>query len=402
MSFEPQTAEVRVAPVGASRTFVWWDAAVLVISTLFAIIVSRAEPNPAVVTGALVAIAAFVLTWFLFGRLALRTPRFAIPYAVVLIVFAGVLTAFNPNLASFQAIIYPMLWTMARSVREGIITNSAGALSVGVGLWVTFGTDAAALPEIAFIVALSLGFSIAMGLWISHMFRLADEREALLVELQAAQDSLAALNRDAGVTSERERLAREIHDTIAQDLTGLVMLTQQARRTLADSNLPLTEETLLMLEENARLALSETRALVAATSPAALDDGGIGPALERLAGRFTRETGIPVETAVDATAPLARATEVVLLRCTQEGLANVRKHSGAASAALSLSVAPHGTVLTIEDSGTGFDPASVGQGFGLTGMRDRLALVGGELAIESSPAGTRLVVSLPASDGAAS
>jgi signal transduction histidine kinase len=402
MSFEPRTGEVRVAPVRASRTFFWWDAAVLVISTLFAIIVSRVEDDPARVSGAIAAIAVFVVAWFALGRVALRTGWLVILYAIVLIVFAGVLTAFNPNLASFQAIIYPMLWSMARTTREGIVTNSAGAVSVGVGLWLSYGSDAGALPEIAFIVALSLGFSIAMGLWISHMFTLADEREGLLVELQAAQADLAALNRDAGVTSERERLAREIHDTIAQDLTGLVMLTQQARRTLADSNLPLTKETLLLLEENARRALSETRALVAATAPAVLDDGGIGPALERLAGRFTRETGIPVETSVDATAALSRATEVVLLRCTQEGLANVRKHSGTASAALSLSVSPHGTVLTIEDSGTGFDAASIGQGFGLLGMRDRLALVQGQLEIESSPAGTRLVVSLPPSVGALS
>ncbi|MGV8883943.1 MAG: sensor histidine kinase [Rhodoglobus sp.] len=388
-----------MASLNTSR---WWDAAVLGVSVLFAIVVALGEDQTSVVSAVLVTIGAFVVVWFAFGRVAMRTPRLTLPYTIVLVIFLGVLTSLNPNLASFQALVYPMLWSMAPTVRFGILASAAGATSVGIGFWFVFGSTVGALPEIALIVTLSLGFSIAMGLWITHMFRLADEREVLLLDLQAAQESLAALHRDAGVTSERERLAREIHDTIAQDLTGLVMLTQQARRSLAEGLLPGTEETLVLLEENARLALSETRALVAATSPAVLDDGGIGPALERLASRFTRETGIPVATEVDATAPLSRATEVVLLRCTQEGLANVRKHSGADSARLSLSVAPHGTVLTIEDSGTGFDPASVGQGFGLTGMRDRLALEGGQLEIESSPAGTRLVVSLPAGKGGGS
>ena len=106
-------------------------------------------------------------------------------------------------------------------------------------------------------------------------------------------------------------------------------------------------------------------------------------------------TNIKISITVDVAAPLDRATEVVLLRCAQESLANVRKHSGADAAQLTLVTSPHGVTLSIEDNGSGFDPASVGQGYGLTGMRERLALVGGDLELSSSPAGTRVVATLP-------
>ena len=374
-------------------TMRWWHAAVLAVSLIVGGVAVIGGYRPEWMLPGLVALAIYVLAWFTVGRVSAETPRLSIGYAVFLVLMSGVLVSFDPNYATMQTITYPILWTIARTTRIAIASNVATAVSVFFGLIVSLGTDA--IGEAAIIAALSLGFAIGMGTWISRIWRLSDERLALLEQLQAAQQSLALLSRDAGVTSERERLAREIHDTIAQDLTGLVLLGQQSRRSLAAGDLVGAEQQLALLEENARLALSETRSLVAATSPAALDDGGIGPALQRLAQRFERETGIVIPVEVDVSAPLDRSTEVVLLRCAQEGLANVRKHAGAGSAALALSSAAHGITLTLEDDGSGFDPASVGQGFGISGMRDRLALVGGSLDFETSPAGTRLIVTLP-------
>ena len=239
------------------------------------------------------------------------------------------------------------------------------------------------------IEAISLVGSLALGLWITRISDLSHERKALLDELTAAQGQLAALHRDSGVTSERERLAREIHDTIAQSLTGLVMLSQRAQRELAAGDTDALADQLEMMEHSARDALVETRTLVAAGAPVELG-AGIVAALERFGSRFERETGIAVT--VNGTVPeLDRDTEVVLLRCAQEALANVRKHSGARAAAITLTMTGGRPTMTVQDDGVGFDPSLPSTGFGLAGMRDRLALVGGSIAVAGHP-GTTLTV----------
>ena len=370
------------------------SAAAILVALLF---VNGAEDGELI--GGCAAILALLLVWFLVALPAAEgTPR-AYAAAAALIVVSGVGTAIHPGMATIQAIVFPLLWRASRSTRDAVALNALLALSVGVGYFLALGATASAFWQALVVEAISLAGSLAIGFWITRISVESAARERLLGELSATQSRLAAVSRDAGVLSERERLAREIHDTIAQDLTGLVLLAQQSRRSLAAADPVAADQQLALLEENARLALSETRSLVAATSPAALDDGGIVPALQRLAQRFERETGIVIPVEADVTAPLDRATEVVLLRCAQEGLANVRKHAGATSATLALASADHGITLTLEDDGTGFDPASVGQGYGISGMRDRLALVNGSLELETSPAGTRLIVTLP---GAAS
>ncbi|WP_235671880.1 histidine kinase, partial [Aeromonas veronii] len=137
--------------------------------------------------------------------------------------------------------------------------------------------------------------SRALGLWISSIAALSESRQHLLDELQATQESLAAAHRAAGVSSERERIARDLHDTIAQNLAGIVMLTQRSRRDLTAGRLD--DDRLALIEDSAKDALEESRTLVAAGA-AGLASGGLGAALHRLGERFGRETGIVV--AVDA------------------------------------------------------------------------------------------------------
>jgi signal transduction histidine kinase len=239
---------------------------------------------------------------------------------------------------------------------------------------------------------LSLGFAIIMGNWISRIAEFGAEKACLLEELTAAQDELATLHRDAGVTAERARLSREVHDTVAQSLTGLVLLAQRARRGFASGGLD--DETLELIETSARDALAETRALVAAAAPVELTQGGIADALQRLAERFERETRIRVSVTTTLDEPLDRDAEVVLLRCAQEGLANVRKHSAAANARVELTTHAGDARLVVTDDGRGF-PAEVHAGFGLAGLRDRLALAGGALEIDGTPGATALTATLP-------
>lgn len=375
----------------------WWHLAVVGVVAVMVTIFLLSGPDAGPRLLGLAGCALYLVGWFTLGWRGFSAPRVGIVFTVFAILLTGALASVHPSFATMQCITFPLVWTVAANLRGAVIANIGVALAVGVGLAAGDGFSERGIAEAAVICGLSLIFSLAMGVWITRIWRLSDERQALYEQLQATQATLAAANREAGVTSERERLAREIHDTIAQDLTGLVLIGQQAQRLLGAGQVAAASEQLALLEENARLALSETRALVAATSPATLDDGGIGPALERLAVRFTRETGIEVTVATDATAPLDRATEVVLLRCAQEGLANIRKHSFAATARLALTATHSGATLSIEDDGTGFDPALAdGAGFGISGMRDRLALADGTLDISSSAAGTRLLISLPA------
>ncbi|MGV8882602.1 MAG: sensor histidine kinase [Rhodoglobus sp.] len=368
----------------------WWNIAVTVMTLTLIAVFLLADFSQWRMIGAISAVVVFAAGWFALGRAALNgSNRWASPaLAMIIIVTLGVAVAFAPFAAIMQCVAYPLLWVTTPRTRRAIIANAILALSVGIGYWISTRN----LVEVGLTVGLSLAFSIALGLWITRISELSEQRQQLLTELRDAQEQLAAAHRESGVASERERLAREIHDTIAQDLTGLVMLSQRAQRELP---LNTAGPTLALIEESAMAALAETRALVAASAPVGLG-GGIQDALARLAERFGRETGVAVTVEAVGIPPLDRDTEVVLLRIAQEGLANVRKHSAAGSAVIALSLTASGVQLEVRDNGRGFDASAPSDGFGLGGMRDRLALVNGELDVASSPSGTVLTATLPA------
>lgn len=371
-----------------------WDIAVLAAAVvLVALLAANRVYGNDLVFG-IAAIVALLIVWFALARRGSESA--AAPISVVLlIVLGGLATAASPALATMQAILFPLLWFLARSTRQAVITNVLLAVSAGIGYVGGLGWSSDLLLEIVVIEVISLSGSFAIGFWISSISEESSERERLLRELRDTQDLLAAASREAGTVGERERLSRELHDTIAQDLTGLVLLTQRLRREVLAAD-PLVGETLDLLEDNARATLAETRALVASSAPVALADGGIGAALVRLGGRIQKETGIVVTVTTPETIVLERDQEVVLLRCAQEGLANVRRHSGAASAALLLRVDHTAATLEVRDDGRGFDASRERTGFGLDGLSDRLALGGGALGIETSPGhGTVLTASLP-------
>ncbi len=374
----------------------WWHVAVLAMA-LVATTVTLTSGIPAWrQIGAEAGLAAFVLAWFVLGRRALRNPRPAVVLVGIVIITTSVATGFFPAMAILQCVGYPLIWVAFSRTQSAIIANVLLALGVGAGYAVGTGSLLAPLMT----AGLSLAFSIALGLWITSIAVQSESRRALLAELQDAQAQLAAAHRDAGVMSERERLAREIHDTIAQDLTGLVLLTQRARRELAAGHSDAVDAQLALVEESARATLAETRSLVAGSAPVGLEAGGLGDALERLGERFSRETSVDVAVDAAASPALDRDSEVVLLRIAQEGLANVRKHAGAGSASIRIESGVDGVSLVVADDGGGFDVAAPSTGFGLAGMRERLALVGGTLEVSSSPAGTRLTARLPIAPGA--
>ena len=375
----------------------WWLAALAVVGTACAVIIAAGAADLSRWWIAAAALAVFAIVFLTAGRRLHQGGPGAAVFVGVSILTTFALTSTEPSLAVFQSIAMPAGWVLAGTRRGGILASLGIGLAAGGGFLVSISPFDAALVSALITFGFSFGGSCAIGLWIWRIAAYGDERARLLDELTAAQDELAAMHRDAGVTAERERLARELHDTIAQSLAGLVLVAQRTRRDLAAGKL--TDATLALLEEGAREALTETRTLVAGSAPVELG-GGLAGALELLAERFRRESGVAVSVSVALDAPLHRDAEVVLLRCAQEGLANVRKHAGASSVAVSLTDAGDAVELRIADDGRGLDPAAIPDGFGLSGLRARLALAGGTLDV-SGDGGTIITARVPRGEGAA-
>jgi signal transduction histidine kinase len=256
---------------------------------------------------------------------------------------------------------------------------------------------AAAVWTTAGIAVLDIAFSVAFGSWVRGIIERSQERAELIGQLEATRTELARAHREAGTLAERQRLAVEIHDTIAQGFGSIVMLVQAAEAAMG-SDLAAARRHLALAGTTARENLAEARAMVAGLAPAVLAGGGIDDALRRLAEQIAAELDITSELQVSGTArELDTGSQVVLLRVCQEALTNVRKHAGASRAQITLSYGEDLVRLAVCDDGAGFDPARVGGGFGLRGMRGRVTEAGGRLQVRSEPgAGTTVSVEVPA------
>ncbi len=242
--------------------------------------------------------------------------------------------------------------------------------------------------------------------WIAQLSRVSRERQRAIDELNATQGRLVSAERQAGVLEERARLAREIHDTLAQGLVSIVMHLEAAEQALPGDAPAAASQHLDQARRAARENLAEARRFVWALQPQALERDALPQALARAAGRWRDENHIPVAVAVTGdVCTLAPEFEVTLLRAAQEALANVSKHARARQVNLTLSYMSDQVVLDVNDDGVGFDLSQMdteGQadGFGLAGMRQRVERLGGQLQIESAAGeGTTLVVAIPTPDG---
>ena len=234
--------------------------------------------------------------------------------------------------------------------------------------------------------------------------------ERIMEENAGLHSQLVAQAREAGIFDERQRMAGEIHDTLAQGLTGILAQLEAAE--LAERDAPRRRRHLGLAKDLARDSLAEARRSVQALRPQQLEGARLPDALRDLSGQWTRTSGVPVRVEVDGEAtPLQPALEVVLFRAAQEALANIAKHSKATRAGLTLTYMHDQVSLDVLDDGKGFDPncpraeASPdaeprqlnGNGYGLAAMRQRLRQVGGGLVIESAPGdGTTVSASVPA------
>jgi signal transduction histidine kinase len=235
---------------------------------------------------------------------------------------------------------------------------------------------------------LALGASILFGTWITRIIEQSGQRADVIAELRRTQAELAAVSHEAGVLAERDRLAREIHDTLTQGFTSVLLLVDLAESDV-DTNPAAAKRRLAVARDTARQNLAEARSLFAALTPVDLQAAPLPQAVGRLVDRFGGEAGLPASvevTGLPRTLPANQ--EVVLLRAAQEALANVRRHAGRCRVAVALRYGTGGTELTVTDDGAGFVPdGTPATGYGLAGMRRRVAEVGGTLLVRSEPTG---------------
>jgi signal transduction histidine kinase len=241
--------------------------------------------------------------------------------------------------------------------------------------------------------------AIILGVWITAIIGQSTRRRQLIEQLEATQAELAAAERRAGILEERQRLARDIHDTLAQGFTSIVMHLEAADQALPD-DLDTLKKHLDRARGTARTSLEQARRVVNALRPHSLDQRSLPDAIERTAIRWQEETGILLTTTTTGDPiPLHPDIEVTLLRATQEALANIRKHAQATAVQLTLSYIDNVVVLDVHDNGVAFAGAAespLSGGYGLQAMRERAEQCGGSVTLESEPGeGTTVVVSIP-------
>lgn len=204
-----------------------------------------------------------------------------------------------------------------------------------------------------------------------------------LAELTSREELLREAAHNLAVSEERNRMARELHDTISQGMHGIVYSLRSLRAVLDGSERGM--EILGHLEQTAGETLQELRRLVAELSPSSLEDLGLSEALRRHCDLFARRQEIDLELRLDYHGGLQPGQEAAIYRIVQEALANAWRHSGAGQVGVELTGDHDGVVLTVRDNGRGFEPGKVRRGHGLANMEARALQNGGRFSIHSAP-----------------
>ncbi|GJM41838.1 MAG: two-component sensor histidine kinase [Ardenticatenaceae bacterium] len=278
---------------------------------------------------------------------------------------------------------------------------SAGALTIAslMAYNETIGAGENFSWEFGLIYLLMGAASIVLGAWIQAIVQKSEERRELLDQLQATQAELADAQHRAGILAERQRLAHEIHDTLAQGFISIIMHLETAEQTLPASESTAARQ-IQQAKETARHNLQAARRVVADLRPESLENHSLPAAIARTVERWSQTHSISATVQTTGTPlPLHPDVDVTLLRATQEALANIHKHAQAQTVTVTLSYMGNQVLLDVQDDGVGLNaakPSPFGGGFGLEAMRERAAQFGGELLLESEPGGgTTLVVSIP-------
>jgi signal transduction histidine kinase len=306
-------------------------------------------------------------------RAAQRRPLW-IPWMVALVAAWGALVIVAPSFAWCSFAIFFLTRTAFRGW-AGYVAGGATAAATAVGLFrMSDWTD----------VAMLLG-PLAAGALLTLIYD----------KIERDQERLAASERAAGIATERERVSREIHDTVTQGLASSLLLLEAAQRSWpAEAAHNDVRHATDLLRRN----LADTRSLVHELSVPGIESGPLPEALEHAARQYVDSIRVQVTGEARPLPPEVRHT---LLRVTQSAAANINLHAQADHASVTLGYLPDAVTLDVFDDGRGFDPGTVpppseAGGYGLRAMRQRVEQLGGELSVESTPGeGTIIAAQLP-------
>ncbi|MFI6483621.1 sensor histidine kinase [Nonomuraea sp. NPDC050663] len=380
--------------------------------TIFTLL-DEPEPgdSPMVVLALCAAAALWMLLMFTLRPSWRRRPALMGVFFAGLLAITALLVAYDPAFGLFTPAPYiyaftmvPWPWRLPAVSATAVVAGSAQASGVP-----TATGGGVVLVAVIIVVNIALMGGTAWVLWLAEQERAQRERamaelgranrllEASLTENAGLQAQLLAQAREAGVLDERQRMAREIHDTLAQGLTGIIAQLQAAEQ-MHEVPAP-WRRPFEAVKGLARESLAEARRSVDALRPEPLENGRLSEALSEVVRRWSKVNGLAVQVTTTGTVlPMAAEAEFALLRTAQEALANVAKHAVASRAGVTLSYLEREVALDVRDDGRGFDPdGAKGAGFGLTIMRQRIEGLGGTLRIESRPgSGTGVSACVPA------
>ncbi|MDJ0756485.1 MAG: sensor histidine kinase [Ardenticatenaceae bacterium] len=294
-------------------------------------------------------------------------------------------------LVYISPVFYIHLFSLFSQVNTGLprrlawVANIVLTLAIAIPQIYAFGISWQSLILFGVMGAVSIAF----GLWIDGIIQQSAERRDLVAQLQKAQDELVAAERREARLEERSRLARDIHDTLAQSFIGVITHLEAVGQ-VTDGDPQKIAFHVQQAEAVARDGLGQARGVVHDLRPQVLEQNkSLGHALSQEARKWAARTGI--ELSAEITGPevqLHPEVEVSLLRALQEALANVAKHARATAVQVTLSYIGNQVILDISDNGRGIQPGhhppSDG-GFGLQAMQERVAEIRGELHVESEP-----------------
>jgi len=308
--------------------------------------------------------------------------------------WAGLL-ALNERSLMLAAMFYPMIFSRF-PIRWAIAVAFAQTLGLSALFLLLYN------PE-NWLVTLVIAFGILLaailiGLFISALVNQSLERQRLLDEFTKARASLLKMEREAGELAERQRLAREIHDTLTQQFTSIIMHLSAAGLSDPDA----AQVRVQQAEQAARDGLDEARRMIWGMRPEQLENDSLVERLEKLVARWSVENDVNVAVTVTGIPkPIDTSINVALLRISQEALHNIQKHACAQNVNITLSYMSDALALDVADDGRGFRHPQERHGFGFKSMRERAQELGGELSIESEPGrGMKVAVSIPLAEAA--
>ncbi|KRF08390.1 hypothetical protein ASH00_01285 [Arthrobacter sp. Soil782] len=383
----------------------WWHVGFYTVLSVVVLVVLLLVNGDTTKAAMLVALAVLATVYPFLTRLEHLGTWRPTAYVVLLVSTVGLLSFLSSYGAILLFVAFPQIWMFSNTPRRGLIATAVLCVVVALGQLNLTGTDPENVRSVGLQVLVSFLGSSMIGLWIYKIIDQSEDRGQLIASLEATRAELAEAHEQQGAMAERERMSREIHDTLAQGFTSVIMLSEAAQAKLrrerqqqAGSEVPGSsiESDLAAIGDTARENLQEARALITSSGPSQLQGGDLIGALRRL-GEASRQGDRTVRIALPDDPPvLESAQQIAVLRCAQEALSNVRRHSEARQVDLTLQRENDDLLLTVRDDGRGFTADQSSAGFGLTSMSSRLREIGGSLHIRSQPgAGTCLTMTVP-------